>query len=57
MNFSLNLSDIAIITVKEVDYYCIFRNINKSVAINLLENYLLENHGYIYKKTYQRNQY
>ena len=47
MNFSLNLSDIAIITVKEVDYYCIFHNINKSVEINLLENYLLENHGYI----------
>ena len=47
MNFSLNLSDIAIITVKEVDYYCIFHNIKKSVAINLLENYLLENHGYI----------
>ena len=31
----LNISDIAIIIVKNVDYSCIMYNINKSEAINL----------------------
>ena len=44
---SVNISDIAIITVKNVDYRCIMYNINKSEAINLLENYVLEDRGYI----------
>ena len=39
----LNISDIAIITVKSVDYRCIIHAINKSEAVNLLENYVLEN--------------
>ena len=39
----LNISDIAIITVKSVDYRCIIYAINKSEAVNLLENYVLEN--------------
>ena len=39
----LNISHIAIITVKNVDYCCIIHNINKSEAINLLENSVLEN--------------
>ena len=43
----VNISDIAIITVKDVDYHCIIHNINKSEVINLLENYVLENCGYI----------
>ena len=43
----LNISDIAITTVKNVDYRCIFHNISKSEAINLLENSLFENRGYI----------
>ena len=44
---SVNISDIAIITVKNVDYRCIIHNISKSEAINLLENYVLEDCGYI----------
>ena len=44
---SVNISEIAIITVKNVDYRCIMYNINKSEAINLLENYVLEDRGYI----------
>ena len=43
---SVNISDIAIITIKNVDYCCIIHN-SKSEAINLLENSVLEDHGYI----------
>ena len=43
----LNLSDKAIITVKRVDYRCIIHGISISEAINLLENPVLDNHGYI----------
>ena len=43
----LNISDIATITVKNVDYRCIIYNISKSEAINLLENSVLEDRGYI----------
>ena len=32
---SVNISGIAIITVKNVDYCCVIRNIRKSEAINL----------------------
>ena len=46
---SVNISDIAIITVKNVDYCCFLHNISKSEAINLLENSILEDHGYIKK--------
>ena len=38
-----NISNIAIITVKNVDYCCIIHNISKSEAINLLENSVFEN--------------
>ena len=44
---SVNRSDVAIITVKNVDYCCIIYNISKSGAINLLKNSVLENRGYI----------
>ena len=44
---SVNISDIAIITVKNVDYRCIIYNISKSEAITLLKNYVLENCWYI----------
>ena len=44
---SVNISDIAIITVKNVDYLCIIYNISKSKAINLSENSVLKNCGYI----------
>ena len=43
----LNISDIAIITVKNVNYSCILYNINKSESIHILENFVLEDHGYI----------
>ena len=44
---SVNISVIAIITVKNVDYRCIFHNIRKSKAIILLKNSALEDRGYI----------
>ena len=43
----LNISDIGIITVKNVDYRCIIHNISKSEAINLLKNSVLEDCRYI----------
>ena len=42
-----NISDITIITVKNVDYRCIIHKIIKSEAINLIESAVLENRGYI----------
>ena len=36
-----NVSNIAIITVKDVDYRCIIQNISKSEANNLSENSVL----------------
>ena len=47
MMLSVNISDFAIVTVKDVDHRCIIHNISKSEAINLLENYLLEDPRYI----------
>ena len=41
----LDISNIAIITVKNVDYCCIIHNVNKFEAINLLENSVLKHHG------------
>ena len=37
--FCLNISDITIITVKNVDYRCIIHNISKYEAINLLQRF------------------
>ena len=45
----LNISDIAIITIKDIDHCCIIQNISKPKAINLLENSVLEDRGYIQK--------
>ena len=42
----VNISNVAIITVKNVDYCCIIYDISKSEAINYLKNSVLENHGY-----------
>ena len=39
---SVNISDIAIIIVKNVDYRCIIHNISKSVASNLSKNSVLK---------------
>ena len=44
---SVNISDIAIITVKNVNYRRIICNISKSEVINLSKNYVLEDCGYI----------
>ena len=46
---SVNISDIAIITIKSVDYPWIIHNISKSDAINSLEISVLEARGYIRK--------
>ena len=43
----LNLSDIVIITVKNVDFRYIFDEISKSEAIHLLRNYVLDDREYI----------
>ena len=43
----LNLSDIAIITIKCVDYCCIFHDISRSEVLHLLESFVLDDHGYI----------
>ena len=44
----LNISDIIIVTVKNVDYRCIIHNIIISEPIDLLKNSVLEDSG-IYK--------
>ena len=46
-NVKCNISDIAIIIIKNVDYRCIIHNIRKFKAINLLESSALETGGYI----------
>ena len=45
MMLHLNISDIAIITVKGVDYHCVIHGISKSEAIHLLQNSVLDDHG------------
>ena len=47
---SVDISNIVIVTIENVDYHCIIHSINKSEAINLLKNSVLEDVG-IYKKT------
>ena len=44
---NVNTSDIAIKTVKNVDYRCIIYDISKFEAINFFKNSVLENRGYI----------
>ena len=43
----VNRSDIAILTVKDVEYRCISYNISKSEVIILLKNSVLEDRGYL----------
>ena len=43
----LDLSDIAIINVKDVDCRCIIHGISKSEAINLLKNWVIRDRGYL----------
>ena len=42
----LNISNTAIINVRNVNYRCIMYTISKYKAINLLENSILEDRGY-----------
>ena len=42
-----NISDFAIITIKNVDYCCIIHSIRKSEAITLLKSSVLEDRGFI----------
>ena len=44
---SVNISDIAIITFKNVGYRCIVHNITKFEAINLLKISVLKDRGHI----------
>ena len=46
---SVNINNIAIFTIKNVDYRSIIHNISKSEASNLLRNSVVEDRGYIYK--------
>ena len=46
---SVTISDIAIIAIKNVDYFCIIHNISKSEAVNLLKNSVFKDRGYFYK--------
>ena len=43
----LNISDIAVITVKGFDYPCILYDASKSEAIHLLKNSLFDDPGYV----------
>ena len=52
----LNISNIAIITVKDVGYSCIIYGISKSEAIHLLKNAVHDDCGYI-KNSHQKIQY
>ena len=49
----LNISNIAIITIKNVDYRCIIHKISKCGAINLLKSAVLKNCGYILFSIYK----
>ena len=44
---SVNISNNALVTVKNADYCCIIHDISKSEVTNLLRNYVLEGRGYI----------
>ena len=42
----LNISDIAIVTVKNFDYRCIIHNVSKSEPISSLKNSFLEDRSF-----------
>ena len=44
---SVNICDIAVITIKDIDYRCVVYNISKYEAIKLLKNSVLDDPGYI----------
>ena len=44
---NVNISNIAIITIKNVGYRWIIHSISNSEELNLIKNYVLEERGYI----------
>ena len=44
---TVNISDIAIITIKYVDYCCVIHGIRKSESIKLLKSSVLDDCGYL----------
>ena len=52
---SVNISNIAIITVKDFDYRCIIHNIRKSEASHSFKKSVLEDCTYICKKIMNRD--
>ena len=53
---SPDIKNIFIMTVKGDYYRCIIYGVSKSDAIHLLENYMLDDYGYI-QNAFQRNQH
>ena len=56
MVLCLNISDIAIMAAKDVDYCRIIHDISKCDTIHLLENAVLDDRGYTLN-AYQQNQH
>ena len=52
--FCLDISDRAIITINNLVYCWIIHGISKSESVYLLGNYVLDDHGYIYKMHIQK---
>ena len=46
---NVNISSVAINTIKNVNYYCINHYISKSEAISLLESSVIKDRGYLWK--------
>ena len=46
---NVNMSDIAISTIKNLDYLWIIHNISRSESVDLLKSSVLQGHGYIQK--------
>ena len=44
---SVNISDIAIMTIRNVDSRCVIHNISKSEAIDWLKSSVLKDRGYV----------
>ena len=51
---SLNISDVAFITVKDVDYFCTIHDISKSEAIHLSKESVLDDRGHIPKFIFKK---
>ena len=56
LKISPDINNIAIVTVKSVDYRCIIYRVSKPDVIHLLENSMLDDHEFI-SNAFQKNQY